>query len=323
LAEYERLSGLSILEYPKRNVITRALGVDQGLGPDMKKIALQPNMIFLLCTDGITRHVSDPEIEEILIEESDPQRACDRLKAVCYERGARDNLTAIVIHLDSLAGRRVRAVTDGESAEARAEELSARQTEIQLPPMPEEKGTRVHGPVSVRVESDSNSAAVIEPRPEVTRPLSIWRKYFAPVLIAVAVTLIVFVVGLYLGRRTVEPRATETTSTASDPPAPADQAHVIFDQGMRSFNRGLYEHAESSFAQAVVLDRANSVYYHWLGRAQMAAGKYGEAAQSFMQALDLRGVEDNLLYASAAYEAAGDQARAHELIEVYKKSQTK
>ncbi|NJM53015.1 MAG: hypothetical protein HC846_06225 [Blastocatellia bacterium] len=51
----------------------------------------------MLCSDGITRHISDVEIRELLASPHPPVTICQEMKRICYERGAEDNLTAVII----------------------------------------------------------------------------------------------------------------------------------------------------------------------------------------------------------------------------------
>jgi serine/threonine protein phosphatase PrpC len=83
--------------HPSRNVISRALGAEDTVEVDMKTIMIGENTIFLLCSDGITRHISDEELRDFLRSDSSPETICEHLKNVCYERGAEDNLTAVVV----------------------------------------------------------------------------------------------------------------------------------------------------------------------------------------------------------------------------------
>ncbi len=85
--------------HPSRNVISRALGADTGVEIDMKTIMFEPETTFLVCTDGITRHIPDPELKQILESEDDPFEVCQKFKTLCYERGAEDNLTAVVVKI--------------------------------------------------------------------------------------------------------------------------------------------------------------------------------------------------------------------------------
>lgn len=85
--------------HPSRNIISRALGAEPTVEPDLKTIMINPGTAFLLCSDGITRHVSDPEIKGILTFGSNPADVCEYLKEICFERGAEDNLTAVVVRV--------------------------------------------------------------------------------------------------------------------------------------------------------------------------------------------------------------------------------
>src|SRR5262249_23973623 len=52
---------------------------------------------FMLCSDGVTRHITDQEIARLMKNEQRPETICERLKQLCYQGGAEDNLTAIVV----------------------------------------------------------------------------------------------------------------------------------------------------------------------------------------------------------------------------------
>jgi protein phosphatase len=47
------------VNHPSRNVISRALGADYSVEVEMKTIMIEPNTTFLVCSDGITRHIDD------------------------------------------------------------------------------------------------------------------------------------------------------------------------------------------------------------------------------------------------------------------------
>lgn len=83
--------------HPKRNVINRALGAEPEVEPDQVEIELDDATSLLLCTDGITRHISDEEIEELLRSGRHPQTICETMKERCHARGAEDNLTVILV----------------------------------------------------------------------------------------------------------------------------------------------------------------------------------------------------------------------------------
>ena len=98
-----RLTPEQAANHPSRNVISRALGADDSVEVDMKTMTFEAGSSFLLCSDGITRHVSDPELREVLTMCKSPQQVCSELKNLCYSRGAEDNLTAVVIKIVSAA----------------------------------------------------------------------------------------------------------------------------------------------------------------------------------------------------------------------------
>jgi serine/threonine protein phosphatase PrpC len=67
---------------------------------------------FLLCSDGLTEHVEDFEMAEALIA-YDPQAACDALVQLTLSRGAKDNVTVLVVRChDNAAQQGLRTTTD-------------------------------------------------------------------------------------------------------------------------------------------------------------------------------------------------------------------
>jgi serine/threonine protein phosphatase PrpC len=90
--------------HPSRNVISRALGAEPTVDADVKTILVEPGTAFLICSDGITRHVADQEIKGVLTFGGDPSEVCEYLKDLCYERGAEDNLTAVVVKIAAEVG---------------------------------------------------------------------------------------------------------------------------------------------------------------------------------------------------------------------------
>ncbi|QYO66626.1 protein phosphatase 2C domain-containing protein [Leptolyngbya sp. 7M] len=83
--------------HPSRNVISRAVGAEMSVDIDIKKIDVQPGTIFLLCSDGITRHIGDQELESLLTTGMSLEMLCEQMKEMCYDRGAEDNLTAVLV----------------------------------------------------------------------------------------------------------------------------------------------------------------------------------------------------------------------------------
>lgn len=93
-----RMTAEQAANHPSKNIISRALGAEADVEIDLKTIMVEPGTTFLLCSDGITRHIDDVEIGGLLAN-GNPSSICDRLKEICYARGAEDNLTAVVVRV--------------------------------------------------------------------------------------------------------------------------------------------------------------------------------------------------------------------------------
>lgn len=98
-----RMTAAQAANHPSRNVISRALGAEPTVEVDLKTIMFEPGTVFLICSDGVTRHISDFEIRELLLSSPNPQVICERIKAICYDRGAEDNLTAVIVRAEEVA----------------------------------------------------------------------------------------------------------------------------------------------------------------------------------------------------------------------------
>jgi protein phosphatase len=91
-----RLTAEEARGWPRRNVITRAIGVFDRPELEMAHGAIEPHDIFVVCSDGLTNHVEDREILA-LASDNPPQRACDLMIALTLDRGASDNVTVVVV----------------------------------------------------------------------------------------------------------------------------------------------------------------------------------------------------------------------------------
>jgi protein phosphatase len=94
-----RMTPEQAANHPSKNVISRALGAESTVEVDMKTIELEAGTLFLLCSDGITRHLPDPELRELLMSGREPEAICAEMKNRCYQRGAEDNLTAVIVQV--------------------------------------------------------------------------------------------------------------------------------------------------------------------------------------------------------------------------------
>ena len=87
--------------HPYRHVLTRAIGTEDNVEPDVKRFPVREGDIFLLCSDGLTNHVGDALLGEILSEYG-PSEAAWRLVAAALQDGGSDNCTALVVRVDGL-----------------------------------------------------------------------------------------------------------------------------------------------------------------------------------------------------------------------------
>jgi serine/threonine protein phosphatase PrpC len=90
------LSPAEALVWPRREVITRAIGVSDQTDLEQVYGQVQPGDVFVLCSDGLTAHVEPPEIMRVVLSK-DAQAACRQLISLTLSRGARDNVTVIVV----------------------------------------------------------------------------------------------------------------------------------------------------------------------------------------------------------------------------------
>lgn len=83
--------------HPRRNIVTRALGIDSRVIADSWTLPIVDHDRYMLCSDGLVDEISNEEILAILMQNADPQRAAESLLAAANDRGARDNVTVIVV----------------------------------------------------------------------------------------------------------------------------------------------------------------------------------------------------------------------------------
>lgn len=82
--------------HPRKNLITRALGVDENLKVDFTEEDTDPSDIFLFCTDGLTNFVSDEAIFDMVRQDPDSDLA-SKLVATANEAGGGDNVTVVTV----------------------------------------------------------------------------------------------------------------------------------------------------------------------------------------------------------------------------------
>ena len=101
-------------ELPK-NVITRALGMQDHVVVDLQHDDPKEEDVYVLCSDGLSGMVSDEEITQIVSGSGDVREACKRLIERANERGGEDNITAVLVKIETVG----RKTSDDGAPDAR------------------------------------------------------------------------------------------------------------------------------------------------------------------------------------------------------------
>ena len=96
-----RLDPAEAQRSPFKNVITRALGTQSSVTADFFELETEPGDLFMLCSDGLTRELSDPLIESMLRLDVPLQELCGRLVAAANQAGGHDNITCLLVRAEA------------------------------------------------------------------------------------------------------------------------------------------------------------------------------------------------------------------------------
>jgi protein phosphatase len=100
--------------HPYSNVITRAVGASELTPPDYLTIDVRPGDRFVICSDGLTKELTDYGIQHFLRENADPGDAVDAMLAAALENGGRDNVTLVIVQVSATDES---SSTDGDTSE--------------------------------------------------------------------------------------------------------------------------------------------------------------------------------------------------------------
>lgn len=89
--------------HPQRHLLTRALGTDKEVEADIYSYSLAEKDCLLLCTDGLTRTVSDTEMKDMVMSIKSPSELVNKLIDLANARGGPDNITIIIVRLVKLS----------------------------------------------------------------------------------------------------------------------------------------------------------------------------------------------------------------------------
>jgi protein phosphatase len=290
-----RMTPEQAANHPSKNVISRALGAEQAVEVDMKTVEVEDGTEFLLCTDGITRHVSDNELRQLLLVNNDLEEVCRELKRRCYERGAEDNLTVVIVRVgepvkteDRLA--ELEPTITPETQTIYAAHNGGQQTMISTPNGSHTSGSRIAIPTAEPVPTNQGTLNVAEPR----RRGSGLARVFGFLLV-----LILLAAAFYAGARYKERIPFLASKTQEQPvlttqvPAPTpEEPFVQFERMRRQVDQDarawLATEPQKELVNAGVqspLDSPHTDFLYLYGRANLLSGNTDEAGKAFDAAI--------------------------------------
>jgi protein phosphatase len=266
----------------KQNVINRALGIEPNVRAEFKTIPFEEGEAFFLCSDGVTRHVDDEELESLLAEGLPPEQLCEKVKARCYAGGAEDNLTAIAVY--TAEPRRMARSSRRERAERR------------------ESGDRFEVAFGTRDRTRQVSG---ENRARLARG---WWLALLGILLAVG--------GFFAGRVSVSwtaPPAQPGPSERQPSSSPSPLA-----TGREAFERGDLAASQAAFQLLATREPDRADYQYWLGRTAARQNQTAQAIRYFERAIELDGtLTDAYVYLAATYQQAGKPDQAAQTLRRY------
>ena len=97
LVDQGQITAFEARYHPRRNIVTRALGIEPDVRVDSWRLPLIRGDRYVLCSDGLVDEVDDDEISALVASFGDPQACAEALVAAALENGGRDNVTVVVV----------------------------------------------------------------------------------------------------------------------------------------------------------------------------------------------------------------------------------
>lgn len=267
-----RMTPEQAANHPSKNVISRALGAESSVEVDMKTIEVEAGTSFLLCTDGITRHLSDHDLRDLMVNGQSVEAVCEEMKRRCYERGAEDNLTAVIVQIGT---PQYAAVADAErTVDAHIPELARTAPDHPAPVLTPASRIAFPGPAT---EAGPPAAVVAGQTP--SKGGRAVRRFFGFIFV-VALVAAAFYAGMryreireFVGEKVgpVQPAASPTPNATAS--FAAKRALVDADP-----QKWL---ADNVPAGSKPFDSKDPEFLYLYGRAQMHAGNQTDASQAF------------------------------------------
>lgn len=318
-----RMTPEQAANHPSKNVISRALGAEETVEVDLKTMEVEEGTSFLLCSDGITRHIPDHELRLILLTQGELPNLCEEMKRKCLERGAEDNLTAVIVRVgapsaalrDMSVGERTLQIDYPPAAApaptpAAAFRDSLEKTEDSLLP-----ASRVAFPANKPVETLAETGTQQGPiNIPATPPKGGAGKFMARFFV-----FLLFVAGVaaafYYGTRYTGTlpfglsRPPETTATPAPVPTPEDPVSK-FEKSRRIVDQAPADWISKSMLQELArqnvtkpLESSEPQFLYLYGRALLLNAEYEAAAEAFAQAIARADQAPNIENATIKREA--------------------
>lgn len=84
------------VNHPQRNIILQALGISDGMDPDIFQEEVSPHDVILLCSDGLTNMLDEQTVAQAAISEASPRAIAKKLVGLANDAGGRDNITVVI-----------------------------------------------------------------------------------------------------------------------------------------------------------------------------------------------------------------------------------
>ena len=289
-----RMTPEQAANHPSKNVISRALGAEQGVEVDMKTMEVEDGTEFLLCTDGITRHISDNEIRQLMVVSDNLDELCNELKRRCFDRGAEDNLTVVAVRV--------------------GEHLRANERLADLEPTISPETERVYAVQSGNGSEPADTmfmpaSRIAFPAPAASEPAPVTPLSNEPINVAEPTTarsggagrallfvLVLLLIGaaFYAGARFKEripflaSKVEPTPAATPAPTAPPEEPFVKFERARRQVDQDPRAWLANDVGKEIVaagvqnpLDSPNAEFLYLYGRANLLTGNTDEATKAF------------------------------------------
>lgn len=297
-----RLTPEQAAVHPSRNIISRALGAEESVEVDLKTIEVEEGSSFLLCSDGITRHITDRELEALLAGDANAADVCAEMKNICYERGAEDNLTAVLIVVgprpakrassDHLSTSPPQTMSDEDAERTIATARATNETPFEMTVVGAARPIASSAQASPSPYSSSRPFSKVVVTPPQTASATQqatgqtrWLRSLALLIIGAALGAIAAIYGgrMYEQRRIATIPQTTSSATAT----PNESAEALYESKRREVDRAptaaLAEMTRAS--NNAPLESSDPEFLYLYGRALLLTGKHQAAIEAFKRAV--------------------------------------